>query len=506
MTPPPPNRNLQETTENAAAKAMHHTDIQPNTAALRSRVRKPDIAAQLGADVELNEPSVKLWKADSTLNMPSPSPNPSIPQSATKRATKGMLWIDSKADTNALRSRLKTPLMAVHLGARAQAANPSVATQKEDYQPVRSASNAPHVRSEPVKHTDSLNQIKHKPSAQTLEADRLNTQVPDRASVKLEKTIPPRTVTPEQARSTSDKAPPVSNQTGQRNSEKATFKKWGPKTVILLGLCLLLAGSLAIYIQGSNTPTQIQQQTAQEHDLDTVKSAAAGGNSRAQAELGRRYLFGQGVPQDYAQARKLIEKAAKDGVAEAYFLLGMMYDGGEGVRQDYVEAFQWLKKAAEQGHLQSQAMVGMMYQQGEGVQKNDAQARYWYEKAAQQGDANSQATLGEMYRMGEGGPKDYAQAFQWFEKAAKQGDKKGQTGLGLMYYRGLEVRKDYVQARQWFESAAQQGGGQTSLFFLGTIYALGRGVEQDIKKAKEFLSEACANGHKVSCRAYDELH
>ena len=139
-----------------------------------------------------------------------------------------MLWIDSKADTNALRSRLKTPLMAVHLEASAQEAIRSASTRELVYRPAWAVPNAPHVKREPVKHTDSLNQIKHKPSTQTLAADRLNTQMPDRASVKLEKAIPHRTVTPEQARSTSEKTPPASNRTAQRDSEKVTVKEWGP--------------------------------------------------------------------------------------------------------------------------------------------------------------------------------------------------------------------------------------------------------------------------------------
>jgi hypothetical protein len=67
--------------------------------------------------------------------------------------------------------------------------------------------------------------------------------------------------------------------------------------------------------------------------LKTFQSLAAQGNAEAQNNLGELYAKGQGVPQDYAQARQWYEKA------ELYF-------AGLGVPQDYVRAYLWVSLAA----------------------------------------------------------------------------------------------------------------------------------------------------------------
>ena len=64
---------------------------------------------------------------------------------------------------------------------------------------------------------------------------------------------------------------------------------------------------------------------------------------------------------------------------------GVMYDFGEGVPENDAEAVKWYRKAADQGHAQAQSNLGVMYVKGEGVPENDAEAFKWYRKAADQG-------------------------------------------------------------------------------------------------------------------------
>ncbi len=64
------------------------------------------------------------------------------------------------------------------------------------------------------------------------------------------------------------------------------------------------------------------------------EKAMALGNAMAQFNLGLMYVKGQGVPQNYDQARQCFEKAAAQGLADAQFNLGIMYYNGQGVRQD----------------------------------------------------------------------------------------------------------------------------------------------------------------------------
>ena len=83
--------------------------------------------------------------------------------------------------------------------------------------------------------------------------------------------------------------------------------------------------------------------------LDETRSAAEQGDADAQYNLGLRYHYGEGVPQDDAEAVKWWRLAAEQGDATAQRNLGLMYRDGEGVLKDYAEAVKWSSLAAKQG-------------------------------------------------------------------------------------------------------------------------------------------------------------
>ena len=101
--------------------------------------------------------------------------------------------------------------------------------------------------------------------------------------------------------------------------------------------------------------------------------------------------------------------------------LGVAYEYGEGVPQDQAQAVMWYRKAAEQGEAMAQFNLGRAYRDGKGVPKDSKQAAEWFEKAAQQGYAHAQFDLGEMYFHGEGIPEDEQKGFEWLGKAERQG-------------------------------------------------------------------------------------
>ena len=146
------------------------------------------------------------------------------------------------------------------------------------------------------------------------------------------------------------------------------------------------------------------------------------GDAKAQFELGSRYYYGRGVPQNYAEALRWYRKAAEQGDAKAQSALGYVCWKGEAVPQDYAEAVRWYRKAAEQGYPSAQMGLGFMYANGQGVPQDDTQAVAWYRKAAEQGDAVAQRSLGYMYASGLGVARDRVEAVAWYRKAAEQGD------------------------------------------------------------------------------------
>jgi len=69
-----------------------------------------------------------------------------------------------------------------------------------------------------------------------------------------------------------------------------------------------------------------------------LRLAAEQGDADAQLALGVLYVYGEGVPQDDAEAVKWYRLAAEQGNGPAQYNLGVMYYDGEGVPQDYAEA------------------------------------------------------------------------------------------------------------------------------------------------------------------------
>ena len=92
-----------------------------------------------------------------------------------------------------------------------------------------------------------------------------------------------------------------------------------------------------------------------------------------------------------------LRPAAEQGNVGAQYSLGLRYLNGEGVLQDHAEAASWFRLAADQGHAGAQSNLGVMYQHGRGVQQDDGEAARWYRLAADQGDASAQFHLGQMY-------------------------------------------------------------------------------------------------------------
>lgn len=84
-------------------------------------------------------------------------------------------------------------------------------------------------------------------------------------------------------------------------------------------------------------------------ETEEIRKEAEKGDAEAQLRLGQRYLFGDGVPQDYAEAMKWLHKAADQENAAAQYEISVCHRRGESVPQSDAEAVKWCRKSAEQG-------------------------------------------------------------------------------------------------------------------------------------------------------------
>jgi len=131
------------------------------------------------------------------------------------------------------------------------------------------------------------------------------------------------------------------------------------------------------------------------------------------------------------------------------------------------------------------------------------QRRALLRQSAELGEPRAMVDLGEMYREDrEDGANHEREARQWFRKAADAGSTAGMLHLGAMYQ--LSNPEDDTRAVFWYQKAAT-GGNPDAMFNLGSMYEHGRGVDQDLKKAKNLYTQAAALGNTEAKAAMANL-
>lgn len=143
-----------------------------------------------------------------------------------------------------------------------------------------------------------------------------------------------------------------------------------------------------------------------------------------------------------------------------------------------------LRQRADGGKTSAMVMLGIFYSRP-GPHKDLAQARSWFEKAANAGDSTAMTLLG-LRQQAQGHD---AQALQWFTKAAAQGGVNAMTALARLYAEGRGVTKDEKRAFTWTKRAAEAGDGMAAAE-LGQRYLEGRGTAKNPAAAAQWYRSA----------------
>ena len=157
------------------------------------------------------------------------------------------------------------------------------------------------------------------------------------------------------------------------------------------------------------------------------EKAAAQDNPIAQTFLGAIAYEAK----DYATAMQWAEQAAAQNYAPAISSIGLLYERGDGVTQDFVEAKRWYERAANYKKRSVMAMFALskLYSEGKGVKKDEKQAMEWLEKACALNTLDSGAAcyeIGKNYFDGKLGLiEDRQKAFEYSMKAALNGNISG---------------------------------------------------------------------------------
>lgn len=171
-------------------------------------------------------------------------------------------------------------------------------------------------------------------------------------------------------------------------------------TAVLLGWSsLLLAGPTEDYNEGSKAFYEGKIVDA----IPPLKRAADNGHAAAQALLAD-ILDSAEFDED---AAAYYRKAAEQGNPEAQFGLGSMYASGDGVAQNFVEARKWLTQAAKQGNKNAITRLAHSYINGglglDETARSGPEALDWIKQAAAMDDVLALKTLAAAYRNGQYG-------------------------------------------------------------------------------------------------------
>jgi TPR repeat protein len=277
-----------------------------------------------------------------------------------------------------------------------------------------------------------------------------------------------------------------------------TARTLAPRAALAAGLVVaVLVGAAVAGPYDDATAAYQRGATA----MRIIQPLANQGQADAQNFLAFMYQYGQGVPQNFAEAARWYHKAANQGEAKAQYSLGWMYLLGEGVTQNHREALKWFRKLADQGKAAAddQNTLGWLNQYGQGVMLNYAEAVKWYRKAADQGHGAAQFNLGSMYYYGYGLPQDYAWALYWYRRAAEKGEAKALSALGVMYEDGQAVSQNYVQAYMWYNLAVSQFPTSNRDFVINLRNGLAAKMTSAQIAEGQRMSEHCLQSNYAGC-------
>jgi len=88
---------------------------------------------------------------------------------------------------------------------------------------------------------------------------------------------------------------------------------------------------------------------------------------------------------------------------------------------------------------------------------------------------------------------DYKVAFREFKTEANRGNARAQYYLGNMYALGRGVTRNYTEAVRWYRKAAVQGIASAQ-YYLGLMYVKGQGVTRNYAEAAKWFRKAAEQG------------
>ncbi|MGN6652167.1 SEL1-like repeat protein [Trinickia sp.] len=262
-----------------------------------------------------------------------------------------------------------------------------------------------------------------------------------------------------------------------------------------------------------------------------LQRAADQGDARAQTVLAG-LLLKQSAVTNRSVAKAWLLKAVAQHFGPAYALMGELESSGTGAPPDVPAAMAWFARGAALNDGASERDLCLAYANAAGPAHDTGKALHWCTVAATAGDRIAMGTLasgaltalpattraywqwrlasmgdaaygnmlGEAYDLGEGVPVDHGAALYWLRHAATQGNATAQSALARHLFSGIGGQHDDYEAFAWANRSAVDSAD--GMMLVGESYLMGRGVEQNVAAALQWLTKAADAG---SAQAANDL-
>jgi FOG: TPR repeat, SEL1 subfamily len=238
--------------------------------------------------------------------------------------------------------------------------------------------------------------------------------------------------------------------------------------------------------------------------IATLKRRALSGESKAQIELGARYLDGRDVKTDFAESCKWYKMAADSGDADGLCSYGCMLIYGRGCKQDQKLAKRLFERAYKMGSKVGAYQLGVVYEQGLGVPIDNQRAFNFYQEAAIGGINQAMNNLASMNARG--AIKAKWSPVEMYKKAAEAGSSTAEYNLGMLYLEGDQVQKNEKLAVEWLRKASQHGHMQAQNNLGVVLVTGGDGVPINATEGIRWLKKAATAGDDMAKQALSKIY
>lgn len=271
---------------------------------------------------------------------------------------------------------------------------------------------------------------------------------------------------------------------GKERSDREKYRYWLEKGFLYgISYCAFMLSHVYLYDETNKSV---------EKGLFYLDYAVSEGYEDAVLERAYLYFNGTLVPEDKAQAVKLLEQAVTDGSGYAAYRLGLLYEQGElGGEPDYKMALAYFEKSAALDCPAGCDLAGRSYRYGYAGEPDWEKARSYFEKGLEAGSSFSAVELAFMYERGEGVEADLHRAYELYQQAAGNDYPYAMLRLGIYEENGTVGEERPGVAFEWYVKASE-GGNAEAMGRLGWCYKYAYGTEENPDKAFEWFEKGTA--------------